>query len=136
MIAKLKPERAAAKLAARRCIRPYCRGRLHGRNCRCSKCMMRDWRAKYPVKAAYSDLRNRAKRRGIQFSLTFGQFAELCAASGYIEGKGSLRHSLQIDRIDPQLGYSWDNCQVLTASENATKGNYERADTECGHEPF
>lgn len=97
---------------------------------------MRDWRAKYPVKAAYSDLRNRAKRRGIQFSLTFGQFAELCAASGYIEGKGSTRHALQIDRIDPKLGYTWDNCQVITCSENASKGNHERTNAEDSNEPY
>lgn len=133
---KAKPSLASRKMAAGRCCLPYCRGKRHGRNCKCSKCMMREWRAKYPLKAAYSDLRYRARRRGIEFTLTVGQFNEICAKSGYLERKGSTKHALQIDRINPNLGYTWDNCQVITCSENTSKGNHERTNPEDTNEPF
>ena len=37
-----------------------------------------------------------------------------------------FRDGLSIDRIDTSKGYSPDNCQFLTKSENTIKGNRER----------
>lgn len=135
---KAQLRRRAAKRKAGKCATPFCRGTAAPEHAECSKCMMRRWRAKYPLKAAYSELRYRSRRRGISFTLTLGEFSQICADSGYLEGKGRKASELQIDRIDVRQGYSWANCQVLTCSENVSKGNRERFihhDDIC-NEPF
>ena len=131
---KAQLKRRAAKRQAGKCVTPYCRGKTHNHP-RCSKCMMRAWRSKFPLKASYAALKYRAKRRGIAFSLTLAEFRQICDRSGYLESKGVTRAALQIDRIDPHVGYTWDNCQIITCSENAAKGNYERAN-HSDNEPF
>lgn len=92
------------------------------------------------MRAAYSALFYRARRRGIEFTLTRLQFANICEQTGYIEGKGVRKGALHIDRIDPARGYTWDNCQVITCSENVSKGNRERANgiepEQTENEPF
>lgn len=92
----------------------------------CHTCESREWRANHPVRAAHIRLRSHAKQRGILFDLTFDQFKRFVCESGngYMEGKGkTFRSHLQIDRIDNLKGYTLSNIQVLTLSENATKGN-------------
>lgn len=46
-------------------------------------------------------------------------FIKWANENGYKEG-------LTIDRIDPNKGYSPENCQFLTAKENTIKGNQQR----------
>ena len=78
------------------------------------------------MKNAFGNLRENAKRRGLEFSLTLDDFKAFSDATGYLEGRGTSKLSLSIDRIDARLGYRLDNIRVLTLSENATKGNQER----------
>ena len=92
----------------------------------CSRCSMREWRANNPVKAAYSHLRQNAKYRRKEFALTFEQFADWCKQTRYIELRGREDACAQIDRVDYRRGYSLDNIQLLTCSENSSKGNRER----------
>jgi len=49
----------------------------------------------------------------------------------YIQGKGrqykkKIKDDLIIDRIDPDKGYTKDNCQWITQSENSKKRNKQR----------
>jgi hypothetical protein len=43
-----------------------------------------------------------------------------------MDDKGKGRFCLHIDRIDATKGYTFDNLQVLTCTENVVKGNAER----------
>lgn len=108
------------------CRVKHCRNEKAPRHSLCHKHRMRIWRARNPMRAAYNRLKNKAKARKIGFSLSFPQFATLCEVTGYIEGTGQDPSCLTIDRIDPNLGYEQGNIQVITLSENSSKGSYER----------
>ena len=92
----------------------------------CNKCRSRLYRANNPIKDAYRGLRSSAKKRNIQFTVTYSEFEQLVNKTDYIAKKGSTRDSLHIDRIDATKGYCAGNLQILTCSENIAKGNRER----------
>lgn len=103
-----------------------CRNR-RGQNQRiCSKHAMRVWRANHPHQAAYAALRGSARKRKISFTITFDEFREFVDQTRYLDFKGCTRYCFHIDRIEVTLGYSRDNIQVLTCTENVIKGNKER----------
>lgn len=80
-----------------------------------------EWIKKNPIRAAYLDLKNNAKRRGKDFKLTFEQFKQFCIKTKYIDVKGRGKESYHIDRIDENKGYTIDNIQILTNSQNVKK---------------
>lgn len=92
----------------------------------CNKCRSRLYRTNNPIKDAYRQLRGSAKKRDIQFTIEYKEFELLVAKTNYIGNKGIHRGNLHIDRINPELGYSVGNLQVLECSENIAKGNRER----------
>ena len=103
----------------------------------CSKCMMRRWRSKNPLKSAYAQLKESARKRRKLFNITLPQFAEFLAGTDYLERAGKSAESLTIDRIKNHLGYEPGNLQILTNSENASKGNREDTPTtETDEDPF
>ena len=69
----------------------------------------------------YTRLRNHAKERNKAFDITFEQFKEFCIKSNYLNCKGIRKNSLHIDRIDESKGYSLDNIQAITNTENVKK---------------
>lgn len=79
------------------------------------------YRQRHPIRAAYQNLRNNAKRREKIFLLTFEQFEKFAVETGYIANKGITSISWHIDRINENGPYSIDNIQVLTNSENIRK---------------
>lgn len=79
------------------------------------------WRLNNPMKAAYQTLKYNSKRRNIEFGLTFEEFEEFAIKEDYIGKKGRLGTSYTIDRIDERLGYTKDNIQILTRSQNSLK---------------
>ena len=81
----------------------------------------RRWRKKYPMKAAFENLKHNSKRRKKDFSLTFSQFKKFAIKYNYLAGKGRTAEAYHINRIEPSKGYSIDNIQVLTNSENLKK---------------
>lgn len=91
-----------------------------GRNI-CYSCKQARYKQRNPVKYAYRKLKTNARRRGKPFELTFGEFREFCQKTKYLVGKGRSKESYHIDRIDPSRGYTKDNIQVLTNSENVKK---------------
>jgi hypothetical protein len=84
------------------------------------------WRIRNPVHAAYDNLRASARKRKKAFTITFTEFKALIEPTAYLDEKGRERHCLHIDRKDATLGYTFDNLQVLTCTENVQKGNTER----------
>lgn len=121
--AKAAPEKRRAGL----CIVRSCRRPAAKKSPLCSCHKMRIWRAENPLRAAFSNLRTNARKRGVVFALTLAEFEGFCERTGYLERAGrEQRSDLQIDRIDHTQGYTLGNLQVLTLTENAAKGNQER----------
>ena len=82
---------------------------------------MRRYRERNPVAYAYSNLKQNARRRGKDFSLTLAEFEEFCTATNYLKGSGRSATCYHVDRIDETKGYSRDNIQLLTNAENSRK---------------
>lgn len=82
---------------------------------------MRKWRANNPKKSVFYTIKDRAKERKIDFTLTLAEFLQFCDDTGYLSVKG-----MHVDRIDATEGYHLWNIQALIGSENIAKGNRER----------
>lgn len=113
-------KRTKGRCATLRCTRP-----THAKNKFCSRCLMRRWRCNNPIQDIFNHLKSNAKRRKIEFTLTFSDLLEFCAKTGYHQKRGKLSVDFHIDRIDPNQGYTRDNIQIMLASENCRKGNRE-----------
>jgi len=103
------------------CNIKHCQRIVSRRKNICNTCYSRQWRKQNPAKAAYRTLKGNAKRRKIPFELTFAEFKNFAQHTNYLMGKGRSKDSLTIDRIDQQKGYTKDNIQVLSNSENVKK---------------
>lgn len=121
----LLPNKSPALCPVRFCRNPRS-PKSHNKGGICSRCWMRQWRANNPVKATFAALRWSAKSRRKSLEITFQEFAEWCAKNNYIELRGREANCAQIDRIDYRRGYSLDNMQILSCSENSAKGVRER----------
>lgn len=86
-----------------------------------------NWRKKNPLRSAYNDLKSNSKKRGKQFELTFDQFKEFCIECTLIYKNGKRKKGFEIDRKENDKGYTIDNIQKLSKSENILKyHNYDR----------
>lgn len=87
----------------------------------CGSCYKAQWRVDNPERAAYGAQRDHARARRIPFTLSFEQWWAVVEPSGYMDGRGCLRHQLHVDRRDPSKGYEVGNIRVITCSENVRK---------------
>lgn len=108
------------------CAVRYCRKRREKHRRICRRCRERLYVINNPVTVAYRRLKNHAKERGISFSLTFLEFEEFCLMTGYLDMKGREKMSFSVDRVNNQYGYSADNIQVMTLSDNSRKAHVDR----------
>lgn len=126
-----KKEPKAHLCKARGCIKPVSlvrlkNGKLHERNI-CDRCRRRRWRVNNPFRYIHSELKKSAKRRGIYFDIHIGAFIEFCLDNNlYRDSYKFTSESLTVDRVDPDLGYTMDNIQVITQRQNIIKGNQQR----------
>lgn len=95
--------------------------RAHGM---CDKHRRAEWVKNNPVRDKFNNLKGNAKRRRIQFNLTFDEYKKFCEETDYAEKCGKKINCLHIDRIRRNEGYSYSNIQILTCSENVFKYNY------------
>lgn len=109
-----------------KCQTKYCRNDRYPGQTTCNKCKSRKFRELNPVRYAYNALKHNARRRGKAFDLDFETFAKFCQSTGYMARKGITKRKLHIDRIDASKGYTIDNIQVLTCSENSRKASGEK----------
>lgn len=72
------------------------------------------------MQARLSNLRNRSRRKKLEFDLDLEWLETFCEAHGY----DPAEH--HIDRISVAKGYVKGNLQILPISENIAKGNRER----------
>lgn len=91
-----------------------------GRNY-CSTCKKRKYRKNNPIRSTWHNLKWSAKQRGIPFDLSFKDFKQFATKVKYIQKKGIEKYSYHIDRIDEKQGYTKDNIQLLTNTDNVQK---------------
>lgn len=87
----------------------------------CSKHRHRYQKENDPVAYTYNARKARAKERGHNFTITLDEFRKWCSETGYMDAKGKKAGSASIDRIDPSLGYTYDNMQILSLADNSAK---------------
>lgn len=102
------------------CATPNC-NKKPSRGNYCYACAKRRYRAANPLRAAYTQLRQNAKRRGKGFTLTFEQFEQFAVKTDYQFKRGRTKESYHIDRREETGPYSINNIQVLTNSQNIRK---------------
>lgn len=103
-----------------KCQTKYCRNKTKYVGY-CSTCRSKKCRDKDPVRYAFNNIRNRAKQRGLAFTITLEQFRQFCIKTRFIAGKGRSSESYTIDRIYNGVGYHIDNIQVLRKCDNVRK---------------
>jgi hypothetical protein len=89
--------------------------------CYCHSCGKAKFIQSNPLMYSYMVLRNNAKRRKKDFSLTFEEFKSFAEMNDYMNKKGTKAKSFQIDRIDEEQGYHVWNIQCITLRENVYK---------------
>lgn len=104
------------------CRTRWCRNTHGPKSPVCSKCAMRKWRARNPMRAQFNWLLRSAQKRGIPVTITFDEFSAWAIENDYLARVGRSPDSVHCDRRDSTKGYSLDNIRILTASENCSKG--------------
>jgi hypothetical protein len=128
---EVSPELIAEKRKRKRCISWGCKRRAGKRKAgRCETCASRLFRLRNDDRYAYHNLKRSAKKRGIEFELSFEDFMEFCCITGYLEMRGKEPHSLSIDRIKNWLPYTMGNIRILTYADNVSH-KYEEARDAC-----
>jgi len=79
------------------------------------------WRKANPKKYAYQTLRNNAKRRGKEFTITYEYFCVFCYRYKYIGRKGRTADGYGIDRINETKGYVPGNIAIKKNGNNTRK---------------
>lgn len=97
-----------------------------GKGGRCHMHARRKQKEENPTRYYFDHLRNNARNRGIEFTLTIEEFREFCGRTKYLELKGRYGASATIDRIRNWEGYSYDNIQILSNSTNRRKQYIDR----------
>jgi len=111
------------KKSEEKCTEKYCRNRRAKNRTLCSKHRSRWFKKMHPMRYHFNLLRCGARRRGIEFTLTFERYEQLAKESDLQNNRGHAASSLSVDRIDPNKGYTDDNIRICTISENSAKCN-------------
>lgn len=77
------------------------------------------WRAANPEKHRFSCYKQHAKARHVEFALTFEQACAFMRSVCVYCGRAPLNG---IDRMDPDRGYTADNCEPACTECNLAKG--------------
>ena len=109
----------------------------------CSRCRREQMYAKVNSSVAayltklHSSLSHNRKKQGFDWDVTVDDFVDIyesqegrCALSGvvlthYRDGGGAKSFNCSVDRINPQLGYTRKNIQIVAYSVNILKGTMD-----------
>ena len=92
----------------------------------CSKHRKRMSKENDLVAYTYYILQSNARRRKKEFVLTLEEFRDFCKETNYIELKGRFGKCMSIDRKNPNKGYSKDNIQIMSVSNNCAKQHSDK----------
>jgi hypothetical protein len=87
----------------------------------CNTCASRIFRLKNDIHYAYSNLKNSAKKRSIQFDLTYAEFQEFCKKTNYHSYRGTDPASLTVNRIRSYEGYNINNIEPMRHDDNSSR---------------
>lgn len=108
---------------------PRKKGTTYGLLCQAHYTKLR--RKDNPVMAHYHRIKQQAKTRRIPFLITVMEWVGFCKATGYgmvwCNGFDNFAQRPSIDRKDGSGPYAIWNLQIMSFSENASKGNTERS---------
>jgi hypothetical protein len=107
------------------CWVKHCTNEQRGDRSICSKHNMQHWRSKKKGSSAFHALRNHAKARKVEFTITRDYFQGLVDAFGMFDNPDPTDVPT-IDRVRAHEGYIPGNLRVISKSLNAAKGNRER----------
>ncbi len=82
---------------------------------------MRKWRSRNRIASLWQTHKMHAKRRRIAVIWTRAQFFEFCLRTDY---HIKVAEGMTIERKEAAVGYSLDNCVMLTFDENSLKGAF------------
>lgn len=119
---ELTPAQAARKRRKGLCQRYGCPCKAGSHKAYCPKHHHQALKARDVVSYMYSYKKQRAKARGIDWSLTLDEFRAFCEANGYHRKSGRFGRAASIDRIDPTQGYHIGNIRQISYSANSRKG--------------
>jgi hypothetical protein len=117
------PAKPKKKRRKHTCITSWCQRDPPEGKSRCYTRASRIWRANNPLKYAFWNLKNRAKQRGHEFTITVEDLRAAINGSDYLENHGRMKDCASIDRIDGFRGYEPGNLRVMTVSENARRAH-------------
>jgi hypothetical protein len=118
------------------CITGFCRKKAVEQRNYCHSCRKRKFAELHPLKYSYMNLRQRARARGKEFTITYHYYEDLAIKSGYDKNKGRSSESLTLDRIKNNLGYIPGNIRVVTNRVNVQKMHYSDYKKGKGKNPF
>lgn len=104
-----------------KCIIPYCRKKKPKNRRICHRHREHRYKAKHLDTYTLNKLRQSARRRGIDFTLTLDEFRGFCARTNYLLLKGRSKEKATIGRINHDEGYHWWNIQLETNSLNSSR---------------
>lgn len=108
------------------------RKRWYHKNKKSAQASMKKWRRDFEGKksALYMGVRNRAKKFNRGFTFSREEFFKFLETSNYsnlytvwAKNGFKLKESPTVDRIDNDRGYHLNNIQIITHSQNSSKGN-------------
>jgi hypothetical protein len=109
------------KISSGLCICQFCNNKSAKNRKICHKHISDKFKEDNPVKYVFKVTKNNAKRRGISFNITFEEFSAWCEEYDYIKLKGIYKNSMTIDRKRNDVGYTYENMQPMTNSNNVRK---------------
>jgi hypothetical protein len=110
------------KLDAGQCLKHGCHRAAAPKKGRiCNTCSSRIFRLKNDIHYAYSNLKNSARKRNIQFDLTYKEFQEFCKKTNYHQLRGTNPDSMTVNRIRCNEGYNKDNIEIMNHLDNSSR---------------
>lgn len=111
-----------AKLLKGKCQVALCSRKRSGKSGYCSTHKRRLDKLRYPEYILYHWLKQNARKRGVEFSITLEYFKRWCAEEGFIDKKNSAdKRYWSVDRKENSKGYVEGNLQAMPTTENAQK---------------
>lgn len=99
----------------------------------------RKYRLKNPHRYVYLNSKHNAKKRNIEFTLSYEDFLEEISGTLYILHRGIKPYNLTLDRKDETKGYVKGNIQVIPNKDNLKKRQdfYRQLNSmDCSDLPF
>lgn len=113
----------ADKCATKRCLNKAAINNTGRKLKLCWKCRSRQLKQRHPATYVLNAMRQRARHRGLPFTITLAEFKRFCSETCYLESRGQEPESMTIDRIDHDKGYHIWNIRLLAHAENSASGH-------------